>query len=43
VSHKSHYHIFGGIHRPKIHQIGLARESHPVLGTAAGPNEHPAS
>jgi hypothetical protein len=26
VSHKSHYHISSGIHRPKIHQIGLTHE-----------------
>jgi hypothetical protein len=38
VSHKSHYHIFGGIHRPKIHQIGLTRESHPVLPQLAPMN-----
>ena len=31
VSHKSHYHIFSGIHRPKIHQIGLTREPHSIL------------
>ena len=31
VSHKSHYHIFSGIHRSKIHQISLTREPHSVL------------
>jgi hypothetical protein len=30
VSHKSQYHIFSGIHRPKIHQIG------PSTGREAG-------
>ena len=42
VSHESHYHIFGGIHRPKIDQIGLTRESHPVLPQLGGHSLAPA-
>ena len=38
VSHKPHYHIFSGIHRPKIHQIGFTRESHSVLPQLAPMN-----
>ena len=38
VSHESHNHIFSGIHRLKIHQIGLTREPHPVLPQLAPMN-----
>jgi hypothetical protein len=38
VSHKSHYHIFSGIHRSKIHQIGLTGEPHSVLPQLAPMN-----
>ena len=38
VSHKSHYHIFSGIHRSKINQIGLTREPHSILPQLAPMN-----